>query len=106
MEFTPVKSELMHFTRTRRTPTAHVRIGDTEIHPKQEARFLGVWLDRRLKWKAHLKKIETKLGTQRFALTRLAASAWGCSLVRAREIYTKVIRSVIAYGVGIWYQPS
>ena len=40
------------------------------------------------------------------ALTRLAASAWGCTVPRAREIYTKVIRSCIAYGAGAFYNPG
>jgi hypothetical protein len=40
------------------------------------------------------------------ALTRIAASTWGCTLVRAREIYTKVIRSAIAYGAGVIHDPK
>jgi hypothetical protein len=74
--------------------------------PVQEARFLGVWIDRKLTWKGHLAAIKRKFATQQFALTRLAASAWGCSLLRAREIYTKVIRSAVAYGAGVWHRPS
>ena len=40
------------------------------------------------------------------ALTRLAASTWGCTVPRAREIYTKVIRSCIAYGAGAFHNPD
>ena len=40
------------------------------------------------------------------ALTRIAASTWGCTLARAREIYTKVIRSAIAYGAGVFHDPE
>src|SRR6516162_7063943 len=47
-----------------------------------------------------------RLSTQNFALTRLAASAWGCSLARAREIYTKVIRGAVAYGASAFHTPS
>ena len=39
------------------------------------------------------------------ALTRLAASTWGCTVPRAREIYTKVIRSCVAYGAGAFHNP-
>ena len=41
-----------------------------------------------------------------FALTRLAASTWGCTLLRAREIYTKVIRATIAYRAGVFHNPK
>ena len=40
-----------------------------------------------------------------YTLTRIAASTWGCSLIRAREIYTKVIRAAIAYGAGVFHNP-
>ena len=40
------------------------------------------------------------------ALTRLAASTWGCTVPRAREIYTKVIRSCMAYSAGAIHDPN
>ena len=106
MEFAPEKSELLHLTRARAAPTTPVHLDDQIIVPVQEARFLGVWIDRKLRWKGHLNAIKRKFATQQFALTRLAASAWGCTLLRAREIYTKVIRSAIAYGAGVWHHPT
>ena len=41
-----------------------------------------------------------------YALTRLAASTWGCTLIRAREIYVKVIRAAMAYGAGVFHNPQ
>jgi len=106
MQFAPEKSELMHLTRAHVAPAMSLRLDDALIRPVTEARFLGVWLDRKLRWKAHLKAIRRKFSTQKYALTKLTASAWGCSLRRAREIYTSVIRSALAYGAGVWHQPS
>ena len=83
-----------------------MRLGDAEVTPQVVARFLGVWLDRKLRWSAHLGQIWKKLATQQFALTRLAASTWGCSLARAREIYTKVIRNAVAYGAAVYHSPA
>ena len=106
MEFAPEKSELLHLTRARASPTTPVRLDQQLITPVQEARFLGVWIDRKLKWKGHLNAIKRKFAIQQFALTRLAGSAWGCSLLRAREVYTKVIRSALTYGAGVWHHPT
>src|SRR2546423_12482990 len=39
-------------------------------------------------------------------LIRLAASIWGCDLIRAREVYVKVIRASIAYGAGVIHDPN
>jgi hypothetical protein len=106
MEFAPQKSELIHFTRAHKPVKHPIRLADAAVEPVEEARFLGVWLDRKLGWKAHLKRVKAKMATQQLALTKLAASAWGCSTRRAREIYTKVIRSAIAYGAAAWHQPA
>ena len=106
MQFAPQKSELLHFTRTHQAPTQRVQLGSAVVKPVESARFLGVWLDRKLRWTRHLKQLKTKLATQQFALTKLAASTWGVSISRARELYTKVIRSSLAYAASAWHTPS
>ena len=106
MAFQPEKSELMHFTKGRAADVTPLRLGPAVITPVSSARFLGIWLNRKLNWKPQLKKLEQKLERQCRALTGIAASTWGCSLTRAREIYTKVIRSAIAYGAPAYHVPT
>nr|AAA21781.1 pol-like protein [Neurospora crassa] len=106
MEFEATKTELMHFTRTRAPRTETLQLGDTVLQPTESTRFLGVWLDRKLNYRAHAEAVKQKMTTQTNALTRLAAKTWGCSFARAREIYTKCIRSAIAYGASAFHQPT
>ena len=106
MHFHPEKSELIHFSRTRTAPQAPIRLGPATVTPTESARFLGVWLHRKLKWKAHLEKLEAKLERQCRALTGIAASTWGCSLARAREVYTKVIRTALDYEAPAFHTPT
>ena len=106
MQFEPAKSELMHFTRTRAAATNTLLISGITLQPAQEVRFLGVWLHRKLLWGNHLSKLKKKLSIQQRALTGIAASTWGCSLVRAREIYTKVIRAAMVYGAAAYHTPT
>lgn len=108
MVFEPSKSELIHFTRARTAPSQVVRLGAATVAPSEATRFLGIWIDRKLRWKAHLQKIRATYETQSFALSKLAASAWDCTLARAREVYyyTKVVRSAIAYGASAYHTPS
>ena len=49
MRFTPQKSELIHFTRTVKPPQNRVRLREAVVTPVEAARFLGVWLDKKLK---------------------------------------------------------
>ena len=104
MVFKSAKSVLMHFGRGPSDSTP-VTLGEDTILPVADSRFLGIWIDRRLSFAAHRRAIRKKLSTQMHALTRLAASTWGISTIRARKVYTKVIRSAIAYGAGVTYNP-
>ncbi|EAQ88479.1 hypothetical protein CHGG_05098 [Chaetomium globosum CBS 148.51] len=111
MKFAPEKSELIHFSKGRRQWSNQLELtspgrGTSPVRPKESARFLGVWLDRKLNWKAHLAAVERKLRTQSYALSRLAASTWGLGLAKAREVYTKCIRSALAYGASSFHIPT
>ncbi|KJR89798.1 uncharacterized protein SPSK_06683 [Sporothrix schenckii 1099-18] len=54
--FEPAKSELLHFSRTHAAPTTTLTFDrDTVLKPRQSARFLGIWLDRKLLFSAHLR---------------------------------------------------
>ena len=77
--------------------------GTSQVKPTESARFLGVWLDWKLSWRAHCKALGKKLKTQDFALSRIAAKTWGPSLAKVREVYSKCIRSAIAYGASSYH---
>ncbi len=69
----PEKSRLLHFSRAHAAPRQGVCLGTAEVAPVESVRFLGVWLDRKLRWRAHLKQINKKLATQQLALSKLAS---------------------------------
>ena len=70
--FEPTKSELIHFKRRGPPSDTPIQLGAHTVRPQESARFLGVWLDRRLSFAAHIHAIRGKLATQINALTRLA----------------------------------
>jgi hypothetical protein len=108
MAFAPDKYELIHMTRaTRRfNLSASVNLGTETKHPVKEVKVLGVWIDPKLTWSAHARKLQEKLATQMGALTRIMASTWGPSLAKARVVYKTVVRSAMAYASPIWHKPS
>ena len=63
MEFAPQKSKLMHFTRAYKPLKNRVKLSSTEVMPRESARFLGVWLDRKLRWGNHLTKTKAWMET-------------------------------------------
>jgi hypothetical protein len=75
MKFASAKNELLYFSRARDVCTLSVRLGSNTIHSAEFIRFLGVWLDTKLTWKAYANKIKTKIKTQTLAFRKLAAFA-------------------------------
>ena len=65
-----------------------------------------MWLDWRLNWRVYKAKVAEKLKTQDYILSRIAAKTWGPGLIRAREVYTKCIRSAIVYRATNYYIPT
>ena len=111
MAFAPEKSELIHFNKGRKQWTDRLDLaqpgrGTSPVNPTASARFLGVWLDWKLNWKAYLRAVERKLTTQSYALSRIAAKTWGLGLAKAREVYSKCIRSALAYGASSFHIPT
>ena len=69
MAFGAEKSELIHFNKNRKQWQDPLSLalpegeGISQVKPKKSARFLGVWLDWKLSWKAHRVAVEAKLRT-------------------------------------------
>ena len=108
MRFAPNKYELIHFTRSSKqfNLQASVHLEGVNKLPSPDIRVLGIWVDTKLRWSAHLREVQHKACTQIGALTRITASTWGASFLRARQVYSAVVRPAIAYGAGIWHMPA
>jgi hypothetical protein len=108
MCFAPNKYELTHFTcsRKRFDLQAGAKFGSISKAPSPDVRVLGVWLNTKLRWTAHARELRAKAAKQYRALTRTTASTWGASFVRARKVYSLVLRPLLAYGAAVWHTPT
>ena len=84
---------------------ATINIANTTLSPKQDIRVLGVQLDTRLEWHAHVKEIEKKMTKQTLALADITASTWGATFAKAWHVYTAVVRPAMTYGSTVWHAP-
>jgi hypothetical protein len=103
MEFASKKNKLLHFSSAKAACELFLRLKTMIIQPITDVKFLKVWLNNKLSWKAHLAKVKGKMATQMLAFSKLAASAWGTSVFSARQMYAVVIRSVLAYAAPSWH---
>ena len=105
VSFAPQKYELLHLTKRPKkfNMKSTLQIDQIKITPKINIRVLGVQIDSKLnKWESHVKKIQDKMTRQTMALTKICASTWGATLLRARHVYTAVIRPAMTFGSNVW----
>ncbi|KAM5359789.1 hypothetical protein ACJZ2D_014222 [Fusarium nematophilum] len=103
VEFSPQKYYVMHFKApwSRSKTCSQVPkipgLTDAEKHLKTEARVLGVTIDSRLKFAAHIDHLTAKVLRKLRHLQRMSGSTWGASLQGVRQLYLTKIRPVISY---------
>lgn len=75
-----------------------LRIHGMDLENVKQIKFLGMWLDERLTWKAHIEKFCVNSGRIIKDLQCLAGSDWGASTEELLMIYRTSIRFILDYG--------
>jgi hypothetical protein len=113
--FAPQKYELIHFIHRRDTMKFKdkmlgltLRIGDHDqvVEAKQNALYLGVWLDSELSGKAHLDKAVARATKSIQALSAITGSTWGATREQILKLYKAVVIPGMLYACSTWYIPS
>jgi hypothetical protein len=76
-----------------------IRLNDTDISYTEHTKFLGVWLDKNLRWYTHTQQLANKLSRICFAL-RVIRRVSG--LETARTLYYAYFQSLLIYGLIFW----
>ena len=75
------KTHSMLFTNKRNVPNLKVRINNTEIEEKCTTSFLGVQIDNKLIWKAHISHICNKI-SKSIAILRMVRSVFPLNILK------------------------
>jgi exonuclease III len=78
----------------------------TILKPSENAKYLGVWLDKHLNFTTHRKKMLAKGAGSLEALRGISGSTWGSSLTAMRTVYQGVIIPQVLWGVSAWFCPQ
>jgi len=105
--FETSKYVLIHFTRNGKKETnAHITISDTTIEPSEEARYLGVILDKGLRFRQHIQYATNKGTKFALAISRIAKSTWGATYVPTRTLFNAVVAARMDYAAIVWHRPT
>ncbi|EKM73882.1 hypothetical protein AGABI1DRAFT_49001, partial [Agaricus bisporus var. burnettii JB137-S8] len=103
------KSEIFHFTRERGNynPSKVLPVGPfTEarpLRPQTYWRYLGIFFDRTLTFREHVRFYSTKAFSTVRAMGMLGNLLRGLSPMHKRLLYRSCVVPVATYGMNLWY---
>ena len=88
----------MLVTNKKNIPDFCVKINDSPLEICKSYKYLGVIIDNKLKWDAHIKYISTKISKACGALVRLK----NCTDIEIlKNVYHALVHSYLQYGILI-----
>jgi hypothetical protein len=99
--FVVIKSVQITFT-TKAAECPPVMLNDEPIPLKKEVKYLGLHLDRRLTWKAHIKAKKQQLNIKTKQMNWLIGRKSQLSLDNKIIIYKVILKPIWTYGIELW----
>ncbi len=104
--FASEKYKLTHFTRKskRFNIMTSIQIENLVIKSKSDVQVLKMQLNMKLQWDAHLQQIKMNHVTRMLTLSYLEVFTWEAIFIKARQVYSAVVRSEITFKASVWHQ--
>ena len=104
--FASEKYKLTHFTRKlkRFNMTASIQIESSIIKSKSDVWILKMQLNMKLWWSTHLQQIKMNHITRMLTLSHLEVFTREAIFTKARQVYSTVVKSEIAFEASVWHQ--
>jgi ribonuclease HI len=100
------KFQLVHYTRNRNKYEALALVTPTHTIPVSEsAKYLGLIMDRQLRWKEQVEQAIKKGTKAVMAINRLTRPTFGLPHQFVRQLYRSVVVPKMEYGLCVWYSP-
>lgn len=81
-----------------------IEIEGKKIKSETAIKYLGVWMDNKLKYDVHVAKALSKADKAITHLTAMAARDWGLAPSVMRLIYKVAVETVLSYGSPVWWE--
>ena len=106
MKFNEQKSKMMILTRRRPKIKREFKIylNNTKMRQEETIKYLGIILDKRLNFNAHIDYTTGKCIKLIHALSKSAKVNWGLRHDVIRMIYFGAILPILSYGVQVWVE--
>ena len=103
LTFSPPKTVAVLFTRKRKMQTPPLlKMGGVEIPYSDTVKYLGITLDKKLTWKAHITNKVRNAKIHLHSVKNAMGKLWGTPPKWMRWAYTGIVRPAITYGALVW----
>lgn len=92
------KTKFCLYTRGHKRHQIELNVNNIPLSREANIKYLGIWLDRSLRWGKHVNEVSEKSLKFLNILKVLAGSGWGVHPKHLRRLYINVIRSRIDFG--------
>lgn len=106
IDFSVAKTELQFFHRKRRFTEPSIQIGDVTIPPNDCTRWLGVFLDRQLKFRRHVQLAANRAKRVTDHVRRLCGVSYGIRPYLLRQAMQGCALATLFYGAETWYHAA
>ncbi|KAG6438736.1 hypothetical protein O3G_MSEX000179 [Manduca sexta] len=93
LDISPSKSKICIFSRGFRRQVIDIRLNDTPLVLVDTVRYLGMWLDKGLRWNKHIDQMCKKVAKFINIFRILVGPGWGIHPVHLRRLYIALVRS-------------
>lgn len=91
------KSKICIFKNGFRKDTIDIKINNRSLQVVENYKYLGLWLDRSLRWSKHINELKEKSSKFLNVFKILTGPGWGIHPTHLRRLYIAIIRSRIDY---------
>lgn len=103
--FDSAKTELQYFHNKRKYHEPSIRAGDAEIKPNDCTRWLGVFFDRKLNFKDHVRRACQRARVVTDHVRHLGNTRRGLNPSLTRQAVQGSVFATLFYGAETWYGP-
>ncbi|XP_071581229.1 uncharacterized protein [Temnothorax nylanderi] len=104
LDLEPKKTVLVEFSRSGFVDGGmNIRVNGCEVPNRNGARFLGIWLDNRLKFDRQVQEVRGKVNRANSVMRYLCRVSKGVEVNTAHMLYKSLVRSVTDYGNFIYF---
>ena len=103
LNINPSKTTIVPFTRKRKYTISNLKLGETILQLSTEVKYLGIILDQKLNWNAHIEYAIGKATSALWVCSRTFGRKWGLKPSMISWLYLSIIRPRITYASLIWW---